>query len=209
VTDDRNSEQEHERVVVRDRRRVDPVTGEVRTPAGHDPAGAAPGTAEDLLSSPDLRVVELAAQVEERTADLQRITAEYANYRRRVDRDRESVLANARAQFVGELFTVLDDLDRAQAHGDLTGPFKSVADKIVAVVGKLGLESYGEVGELFDPAVHEAVQHEESNVSGPSVTVVSMVLRKGYRLADRVLRPAMVAVVDRPAETPDEIEHPS
>jgi molecular chaperone GrpE len=123
------------------------------------------------------------------------------------------VLANARAQFVGELFTVLDDLDRAQAHGDLTGPFKSVADKIVAVVGKLGLESFGDVGELFDPAVHEAVQHEESDVDGAgrgaTVTVVSAVLRKGYRLADRVLRPAMVVVVDRPAETPDETEQPS
>lgn len=194
-------EQEQERVVVRDRRRIDPVTGEVRAPAGSDtdtePAGAAPaGEAGE-----DPRVAELTAQVEERTRDLQRVTAEYANYRRRVDRDREAVLASARAQFVGELFTVLDDLDRAEAHGDLTGAFKSVADKLVAVVGKLGLETYGDVGELFDPAVHEAVQHEESSVTGPSVTVVSAVLRKGYRMADRVLRPAMVTVVDRPAET--------
>lgn len=200
---DRNSEHEQERVVVRDRRRVDPVTGEVRVPDGEQPAGAAPvdrpGT-DDVLDTADLRVAELMAQVEERTADLQRVTAEYANYRRRVDRDRESVLASVRAQFVGELLTVLDDLDRAEAHGDLIGPFKSVADKIVAVVGKLGVESYGDVGELFDPAVHEAVQHEETDVLGPTVTVVSAVLRKGYRLADRVLRPAMVVVADRPAE---------
>ncbi|MGD9530898.1 nucleotide exchange factor GrpE [Pseudonocardia sp.] len=207
---DRNSgnspeEHEQERVVVRDRRRIDPVTGEVRTPAGEQPAGAAPGHApqEAPPDQTDARVAELAAQVEERTADLQRVSAEYANYRRRVDRDREVVLAAARAQFVGEMFTVLDDLDRAEAHGDLTGPFKSVADKIVAVVGKLGLESYGDVGELFDPALHEAVQHEESAVTGPStpvVTVVSTVLRRGYRMADRVLRPAMVVVADRPAE---------
>jgi len=210
VTDhDRNSAKEQERVVVRDRRRIDPVTGEVRVPAGEQPAGAAPPdepVEEDVLNSADLRVVELAAQVEERTADLQRITAEYANYRRRVDRDREAVLTAARAQFVGELITVLDDLDRAEAHGDLTGAFKAVADKVVAVVGKFGLESYGDVGELFDPAVHEAVQHEESDVLAPTVTVVSAVLRRGYRLADRVLRPAMVTVVDQPAGEPVEPE---
>lgn len=204
---DRDSEQEQERVVVRDRRRIDPVTGEVRAPAGSDVA-AEPAGSDAVPGAPgeaDQRVAELTAQVEERTADLQRITAEYANYRRRVDRDREHVLATARAQFVGELFTVLDDLDRAEAHGDLTGPFKSVADKIVAVVGKLGLQTYGDVGELFDPAVHEAVQHEESDVLAPTVTVVSAVLRKGYRLADRVLRPAMVVVADRPAAAADEL----
>lgn len=218
TADDRNSEPE--RVVVRDRRRIDPVTGEVRVPAGDEPAGAAPppadGAAEDVLGADDLRVVELTAQVEERTADLQRITAEYANYRRRVDRDRETVLSAARAQFVGELFTVLDDLDRAEAHGDLTGAFKAVADKVVAVVGKLGLQTYGDAGELFDPAMHEAVQHEESDAPAPTVTVVAAVLRKGYRLADRVLRPAMVTVVDRaavdtpepdPADRPDPDQH--
>ena len=101
----------------------------------------------------------------ERTADLQRITAEYANYRRRVDRDREAVLVTARTQFVGELLTVLDDLDRADAHGDLTGPFKAVADKITSVVQKLGLESFGLVGEPFDPSVHEAVQHDTAGAT--------------------------------------------
>ncbi len=98
---------------------------------------------------------------------------------------------------MSELLTVLDDLERADAHGDLTGPFKAVADKLIAVVQKLGLEGFGLEGEPFDPAVHEAVQHEPSTVSGPSVTVVSAVLRRGYRIADRVLRPAMVTVVDR------------
>jgi molecular chaperone GrpE len=137
------------------------------------------------------------AQVAERTADLQRVTAEYANYRRRVERDRESVLVGARVQFVSELLTVLDDIDRAEAHGDLTGPFKSVADKLLAVTQKLGLEPFGLEGEPFDPSVHEAVQHEASSVDGPTVTVVSAVLRRGYRIADRVLRPAMVTVADR------------
>jgi len=160
--------------------------------ANASPAGeSAPGPAAALAAA------ELAAQVAERTADLQRLTAEYANYRRRVERDREAAGVNARVQLVSDLLTVLDDLDRAGAHGDLVGPFKAVADKLIAAVGKLGLESFGLVGEPFDPAQHEAVQHEESAATGPTVTVLSAVLRPGYRIADRVLRPAMVSVVDR------------
>lgn len=201
-----------ERVVVRDRRRIDPVTGEVRVPAGAassdaDQAGAPPveeevSVSDTPVSEPDVdpRLEELTAEVAERTADLQRVSAEYANYRRRVDRDRESVLVNTRVQFVSELLTVLDDLDRADAHGDLTGPFKAVADKIASVVGKQGLEAFGADGELFDPSVHEAVQHDTSDVAGPTVAVVSSVLRRGYRIADRVLRPAMVTVVDHAAQ---------
>jgi molecular chaperone GrpE len=197
VNDDRRSGEEQEPVVVRDRRRIDPVTGEVRTPsASADADGGA--TAPGSPAGPSVAEAELAAQVAERTADLQRVTAEYANYRRRVDRDRETVGANARAQFVGELLTVLDDIDRAEAHGDLTGPFKSVADKITSVVQKLGLEPFGLEGEPFDPMVHEAVQHDTSDASGQTVAVLSAVLRRGYRIADRVLRPAMVTVVDRP-----------
>lgn len=206
---------EGERVVVRDRRRVDPVTGEVRkqtaVPSEPDPAEPTPEEAADPgrpdPGRPDpgesangadaVAAAELAAQVAERTADLQRVSAEYANYRRRVDRDRETVLVGARVQFVYELLTVLDDLDRAEVHGDLTGAFKAVGDKLVAVVQKLGLESFGLEGEPFDPSVHEAVQHESTGVEGPAVSVVSTVLRRGYRIADRVLRPAMVTVADR------------
>lgn len=198
MTDDdqRNSEQEQEPVVVRD--------GEVHAPAeespGAAPAGAAPAeeTSVDALNDGDTRVDELTAEVAERTADLQRVSAEYANYRRRVDRDRESVLVSTRVQFVSELLTVLDDLDRAESHGDLTGPFKAVADKIVSVVQKQGLEPFGSDGELFDPSVHEAVQHDTSDAAGPTVAVVSSVLRRGYRIADRTLRPAMVTVTDQP-----------
>jgi molecular chaperone GrpE len=204
VTSDpnRSENEDGERVVVRDRRRIDPETGAVRTPAGEavaSPAGAAPANGADPQAdaADDPRVAELTAEVAERTADLQRLTAEYANYRRRVDRDREAVLVNARAQFVGELLTVLDDVERAGAHGDLTGPFKSVADKLVSVVQKLGLEPFGVEGEPFDPSVHEAVHHESADVTGPTVTVLSNVLRRGYRIGDRVLRPAMVGVVDR------------
>ena len=199
-----------ERVVVRDRRRIDPETGAVRTPDGAADAtssGAAP--AAEAPPADDARVTELTAEVAERTADLQRLSAEYANYRRRVDRDRETVLVTARAQFVGELLTVLDDLERAGTHGDLHGPFKAVADKVVSVVQKLGLEPFGTEGEPFDPSVHEAVQHESADVTGPTVTVLSAVMRRGYRIGDRVLRPAMVGVVDRAddgttTETPPE-----
>ena len=186
------NDHDEEPVVIRDRRRIDPETGEVRTPEGEAPPAAPPVDSVNLASA------ELAAQVAERTADLQRITAEYANYRRRVDRDREAVLVTARTQFVGELLTVLDDIDRAETHGDLTGPFKAVGDKITSVVQKLGLESFGLVGEPFDPSVHEAVQHDSTDASGPTVPVLAAVLRRGYRSADRVLRPAMVTVVDRP-----------
>jgi molecular chaperone GrpE len=236
VTEDPNRQSESEdgeRVVVRDRRRIDPETGAVRTPgsdrsgresapshsdrSGHDVRGGRPGPDQARGGRPapdqtspgavpeaapadagDPRVAELQAEVAERTADLQRLTAEYANYRRRVERDRESVLVNARAQFVSELLTVLDDIERAGMHGDLVGPFKSVADKLVSVVQKLGLEPFGSEGEPFDPSVHEAVQHESAEVYGPAVTVLSNVLRRGYRIGDRVLRPAMVGVVDRP-----------
>jgi len=195
---DRASREEQEPVVIRDRRRVDPVTGEVRVPEAE--ASTASAAEEPPPSDPtaSLAAAELAAQVAERTADLQRITAEYANYRRRVDRDREAVLVTARTQFVGELLTVLDDIDRAETHGDLTGPFKAVGDKITSVVQKLGLESFGLVGEPFEPSVHEAVQHDIAQGEGPTVPVLAAVLRRGYRIADRVLRPAMVTVVDRP-----------
>jgi molecular chaperone GrpE len=208
IEDPRHSEntEDGERVVLRDRRRIDPETGAVRTPGGEsgaaptgqpEPAGKPSGAAAASDAS-DARVAELTAEVVERTADLQRLSAEYANYRRRVERDREGVLVNARAQFVGELLTVLDDIDRAGTHGDLTGPFKSVADKLVSVLQKLGLEPFGTEGEPFDPSVHEAVQHEMADVDGPTVTLLSAVLRRGYRIGDRVLRPAMVAVADRP-----------
>ncbi|MEN3300968.1 nucleotide exchange factor GrpE [Pseudonocardia sp.] len=198
--------EQEEPVVVRDRRRIDPLTGEVRAPAGDaaaSPAGAGPAPAGSGDEPPaeslaDPRIADLEKQLEERTADLQRVSAEYANYRRRVDRDREAVLHGAKASFVADLLTVLDDIERAEQHGDLNGPFKSVADKVVGVVEKLGLDTFGAEGELFDPSLHEAVQHEPADAPGATVTVLSAVLRRGYRLKDRVLRPAMVTVVDKP-----------
>lgn len=142
------------------------------------------------------------AALAERTADLQRLTAEYANYRRRVDRDRRVAVDAAKAGVVAELLGVLDDLDRARAHDDLTGPLKSVADKLATALQKQGLEEFGAEGEPFDPTLHEAVQHDGDGRE----PVIGVVMRKGYRFGDRVLRHALVAVTDpapEPAQTAD------
>lgn len=181
--------------MVRDRRRIDPETGQVR--ATPEPGQGTPATPADVPASagaePNLEA-ELKLQLEERTADLQRLQAEYANYRKRIDRDREVVVTMAKAQVSSELLPVLDDIERAEQHGDLTGAFKSVADKLVAALQRAGLESFGHEGEPFDPAVHEAVQHTTSpDVTGPTVTAV---LRRGYKFGDRVVRAALVAVTD-------------
>jgi molecular chaperone GrpE len=198
--------EEPQRVVIRDKRRIDPVTGAARTPVtgpagqpGPEPgADAAVWQAEPAAGPPDqtedVRVAELTAALDERTQDLQRITAEYANYRKRVDRDRALTAEAATGLVLAALLPVLDDLDRARDHGDLTGAFKAVADQLTAVLGKLGLVAFGEPGDAFDPAVHEAVSHSTS----PEVTVPSCVaiLRRGYSHGDRLLRPALVAVAD-------------
>ena len=205
----RPAEGGEERVVVRDRRRIDPETGEVRPVAEEvpaDEAGAAEGGRHAAAEDPAEIVGEarLQAQLDERTAALQRLQAEYANYRKRVDRDREGVIAGAKASVVNELLGVLDDVERAAAHGDLTGAFKSVADKLIATVQRVGLEPFGHEREPFDPAVHEAVQHSTSpEVSGPTVTAV---LRRGYRFGERVLRPALVAVTDHEPEEQKPVE---
>ncbi len=185
------------------------MTGEVRVPpAGEQLAGGTVGVDEGVSSAADApadvseRTAELdalQAALDERTGDLQRISAEYSNYRRRVDRDRQLVIAVAKAQVVGELLTVLDDVERAQQHGDLSGAFRAVAEKLVTALQGQGLEPFGAIGEGFDPAVHEAVQHNTGpDVDKPTVTGV---LRRGYRFGERVLRPAMVAVTDAEGET--------
>ena len=184
--------------MVRDRRRIDPETGQVRSPEEDSgPAAGAAGPAAPVTEPhPE---AELKVQLEERTADLQRLQAEYANYRKRIDRDREVVVNAAKASVATELLAVLDDVERAEQHGDLTGAFKSVADKLVATLQRVGLEPFGHDGEPFDPAVHEAVQHSTSpDVSGPTVTAV---LRRGYRFGDRLVRAALVAVTDHEPAT--------
>lgn len=133
----------------------------------------------------------LQAQLDERTADLQRVSAEFANYRRRMDRERTAGIEQAKAKVLAELLPVVDDLDRARDHGDLAeGPLKAFADKMVALLASQGVEQFGDEGDAFDPNVHEAVQ-DESEGGEP---VVGTVLRKGYRMGERTLRTAMVIV---------------
>ncbi|WP_227979297.1 nucleotide exchange factor GrpE [Nocardia spumae] len=182
-----------EPVTIVDNRKIDPngaVQGDVSEGAASDQDAAASAGEEALADT-------ISAELSERTADLQRLTAEYANYRRRVDRDRKAAIDSAKAGVVTELLGVLDDLDRARAHGDLeSGPLKSVADKLADALQKQGLEEFGVEGEPFDPTLHEAVQHEGEGHN----PVIGVVMRKGYRFGDRVLRHALVGVTDGVAD---------
>jgi molecular chaperone GrpE len=174
---------------VRDKRRVDPETGRLREPV--DPALAEEVAAAEQVDS-DLSALE--AQLEERTEDVQRVHAEYANYRKRVDRDRELVRDQATAAVLAELLTVLDDIDRAREHGELVGGFKSVGEALEAAVDKLGLEKYAQPGDAFDPTIHEALTHGYDN--GVQASTCVAVYQPGYRFAGRVIRPARVAVAE-------------
>lgn len=136
----------------------------------------------------------LRSNLDELTRDLQRVTAEYANYRKRVDRDRTAVQEQAAGNVLMALLPVLDDLDRARNHGDLVGPFAAVADQLTGALSKFGLTAFGETGDAFDPQLHEAVSH----TSSPDVTETTCVeiMRRGYLLGERLLRPALVGVAD-------------
>jgi molecular chaperone GrpE len=185
--------------IIRDKRRIDPETGLVReavasASASSTEALAAEEAAAELVEG-DLAALE--AELSERTADVQRVHAEYANYRKRVDRDRELVRDQAAASVLAELLTILDDIDRAREHDELSGGFKSVAEALEATVEKLGLEKYGAAGEPFDPTVHEALIHSEDE--SVTETTCMAVLQPGYRYAGRVVRPARVAVADPPS----------
>jgi molecular chaperone GrpE len=214
--------------VIRDNRRIDPVTGQPRrgkhaasqpvgtTGAGR-PGGAGPvrhGRPDEDASSPadevspadsgtatagaaappsdQALVGQLKTQLAERTADLQRLQAEYANYRKRVDRDRATVREHAVASALSELLPVLDAIGQAREHGELSGGFKSVADSLQAAVGKLGLVSYGQRGDAFDPKFHEALTHTYSPDVAEDTCVE--IFQPGYKVGERILRPARVAV---------------
>lgn len=184
--DGRSARDSEEPVTVTDKRRIDPQTGELRQEPNPAPAPSGPGAGGSAAADTADKVAEL-------TADLQRVQADYANYRKRSLRDQEVAAERAKAVVVNQLLPVIDDLDRARSHGDLeAGPLKSVADKLTAVLTGLGLVEFGAAGEAFDPSRHEAVQHEGDG-SNP---VLGHVMRKGYRLGEFVLRPAMVGVVD-------------
>jgi len=150
---------------------------------------------DQVLSEATVVVDEVATL----TADLQRLQAEYANYRKRVDRDRLSTTEFAFTAVLMEFLPVLDDLDRAAEHGELTGGFKAVADRINATVEKLGLTKFADAPVAFNPEIHEALTHESSaEVTQPTA---SKILQPGYKYKERVIRPARVAVTD-PQTTP-------
>jgi molecular chaperone GrpE len=187
-----------EQVTVTDKRRIDPETGEVRhvhpgPQQGGGSGGAAPGAFAD--ESP-----EEAGKAAELLADLQRVQADFANYRKRALRDQQAAADRAKAGVVSQLLGVLDDLERARKHGDLeSGPLKSVADKLDSALTGLGLIAFGAEGEDFDPVLHEAVQHEGDGGDG-SKPVIGTVMRQGYKLGDQVLRHALVGVIDTMAD---------
>jgi molecular chaperone GrpE len=192
VTDgNQKTESNTEQVTVTDKRRIDPETGEVRhAPPGAEPGGAVPG------GSGGGKATETEAKVAELTADLQRVQADFTNYRKRALRDQQAAADRAKAAVVGQLLGVLDDLERARKHGDLeSGPLRSVADKLMSALTGLGLTAFGAEGEDFDPVLHEAVQHEGDGADG-SKPVIGTVMRQGYKLGDQVLRHALVGVVD-------------
>lgn len=184
-------ESEPQGPVVRDKRRLDPVTGQVREPTAvpDDGLGSVPDDASSLT-----REDELTRTVVERTADLQRLQAEYANYRRRVDRDRDVVRDTAVANVLANLLPVLDDIGRARDHGELEGGFKSVGEALEQTVERLGMMRFGAAGDPFDPTVHEALtSRTSSEVTEPTAVEV---FAPGYRIGDRVVRPARVAVAE-------------
>jgi molecular chaperone GrpE len=197
---------------VTDKRRLDPDTGAVRdtrsgSPAGQDEVAAEP-VADEVFE--DLQAEDVAQTVAgddvhpdttlaaDLTRDLQRLQAEYVNYKKRVDRDRQMHRDIAVANVVEVLLPVLDDIHLARQHGDLEGgPFAAIADKLDGTLTKIGVERYGQPGDPFDPTVHEALMHVEAELAeGTEGPTVVQVLQPGYRMGARVIRVARVAVAD-------------
>ncbi len=206
-------EESRDEPIIRDKRRIDPETGEVRRPEGDGAADAAAGTStdaaadaaasepadldEEVLTVEDIlnaATAEVEEPSDEHLADLKRVTAEYANYRKRTEANREIERERAVGATVSVLLPVLDDLDRAEKHGDLEGdaPFATIAAKLRSAVEKLGLTSFGEAGEPFDPQRHEAIFQQPSDEV--DTDMVAEVVETGYLLGGTLLRAAKVVV---------------
>lgn len=196
--------------VIRDKRRLDPETGAVResettakqsepvTDADLPTTDASAGATEAADAAAGTDVHPDTTLAADRLADLQRLQAEYVNYKKRVDRDREVQRDAAVARVLEALLPVLDDIHLSRQHADLEGtPFEKIADKLESTLNKQGLDTFGEVGEAFDPAHHEALMHIEAEVpEGATGTTIVQVMQPGYRIGERVIRPARVAVAD-------------
>ena len=186
--------------------------------AGEEPVGSFPAdesamgdeTVADVAAAESTRIDELETQLAERTADLQRLQAEYLNYKRRVERDRDLVKQTATYTALAPITEVLDTIDRAREHGELDGGFKAVAEQLERVVTGVGLEKFGVPGDPFDPALHEALSHLGEDPDA-RVTTCKVVAKAGYKIGDRVVRAAQVLVVDPPAgaASPDPAQHAS
>lgn len=183
-----------EGVRVHDKRRIDPDTYEVRQPSAGEPQSQGDQVsdidAEASLIEGEVGGIE--AKIAELTTDLQRVHAEYANYRKRVDRDREVNRQMAFGSVFVELLPILDDIERAREHGELTGAFKTMGESLESTLTKLGLEKFGVANEPFDPNMHEALASEE--VEGVTEPTVIAVFQPGYRQGERILRAARVSV---------------
>jgi molecular chaperone GrpE len=167
-------------------------------PAGFGDTAGEVGSDTDVEFTDDLAQAQ--ADVASLTGDLQRLQAEYLNYKRRVDRDRDLIRENATYAALAPITEVLDTIDRAREHGPLEDGLKTVADQLERVVAAQGLIKFGEAGDPFDPMLHEALSHigEDPEVT---VTTCKLVAKSGYRIGDRVVRAAQVLVVD-PASSP-------
>jgi len=153
---------------------------------------------DDLIELDELVVTQMA--LAERTADLQRLQAEFLNYKRRVERDRDLLRENATYAVLAPITEVLDTIDRAREHGELDGGLKAVAEQLERIVSGLGLTRFGAVGDPFDPTVHEALSHigEDPEVT---VTTCKVIAKAGYKIGNRVVRAAQVLVVDPAVHT--------
>lgn len=203
MTSDSRPEEDPGGPIIRDRRRIDPQTGQVRQPAEAADAGdAAPidGTVIDTDPVAAAQHQELEELVAERTADLQRLQAEYANYKKRVDRDRDVAAQSGIESVLIDLMPIIDSIEAARQHGELDGGFKLVADEIERLVAKHGVEIFTEVGDEFDPMIHEALMQMPHTGGSVEVPTVSAVMQKGVRRGERILRPARVGVAQPSTE---------
>jgi len=197
------------RPTVRDKRRIDPETYQLCDPADEQPRAEGADTStpaqaaasdQNVTASPEeqteatAEVDQLKSQLADRTADLQRVQAEYVNYKRRVDRDRDLSRKAGIEQVLRDLLNVFDGLQTAREHDELTGGFKALAEEVEKVAAKHGLESFGEAGDPFDPRIHEALMHAQADgLTGPTCVTI---LQPGYRIGDRIIRAARVAVAE-------------
>jgi molecular chaperone GrpE len=203
-----NGEAEQPGPTVRDKRRIDPKTYQLREPQAtaaptSEPAhptesslvqGTEELTEAEKTVSQAGEVADLKAALAERTGDLQRLQAEYINYKRRVDRDRDVTRKAGIESVLKDFLSVLDDLRSAREHEELTGGFKAVADEVERVAAKYGLETFGQPGDPFDPHIHEALLHAHATgIDGPTCVEI---LQSGYRIGEKILRPARVAVAE-------------